>query len=330
MAHDPEVTDLVRADLRRVKVLYIGGYGRSGSTLLESILGNFPGVVPVGELRHVWNRSFRDNSLCSCGRRFSKCSFWSAVVNEAFGARRDLDIDEIIQLKKSVDRIAYIPRITRCLRCPRGSFGARLQKYAALLLPLYRAVETVGSARVIVDSSKDPSFAFVLASIPDIQLHVVHLVRDSRAVAYSWTRRKRRPELPDEEIYMPRFGPLSSAFRWNAYNYPFHLLKRFVAYRLLHYEELVREPCRVVEQILASVDLVPDEEQLRLLRGDTLQLASNHSMSGNPLRFERRPITLKLDDEWATNLPAHRQLLVGLLTSHLMWRYGYFGLGRRL
>ena len=179
---------LAQNDARVVKVLYIGGYGRSGSTLLERILGQFPGVLSVGEMRHVWNRSFRDNSLCSCGTPFLSCEFWSAVVRDAFGSQPILDVDEIIQLKRSVDRIKYIPWITRSLRVPSGRFGDRLQRYATLLAVLYRSIQKVASAKVIVDSSKDPSFAFVLASIPEIRLSVVHLVRDSRAVAFSWTR----------------------------------------------------------------------------------------------------------------------------------------------
>ena len=35
-------------------VLYIGGWGRSGSTLLSHLLGGLDGMVSVGELRYVW------------------------------------------------------------------------------------------------------------------------------------------------------------------------------------------------------------------------------------------------------------------------------------
>ena len=37
-----------------VPVLYIGGWGRSGSTLLAHLLGGLDRMVAVGELRYVW------------------------------------------------------------------------------------------------------------------------------------------------------------------------------------------------------------------------------------------------------------------------------------
>ena len=38
-------------DVPRTKVLFIGGYGRSGSTLLDRLLGQIDGFVSVGEVR---------------------------------------------------------------------------------------------------------------------------------------------------------------------------------------------------------------------------------------------------------------------------------------
>ena len=47
---------------------------------------------------------------------------------------------------------------------------------------------------VVIDSSKDPSYAYVLARAPEIDLRVAHTIRDSPAVAYSWAKRVVRPE----------------------------------------------------------------------------------------------------------------------------------------
>ena len=38
------------------RVLFIGGLGRSGSTLIEKLLNELPGMVAVGELVHLWER----------------------------------------------------------------------------------------------------------------------------------------------------------------------------------------------------------------------------------------------------------------------------------
>ena len=45
-----------------------------------------------------------------------------------------------------------------------------------------------------MDASKHASLAFCLRTEPAIDLRVMHLVRDPRAVAYSWTRPLKRPE----------------------------------------------------------------------------------------------------------------------------------------
>ena len=39
-----------------VRVLYVAGAGRSGSTVLANLLGEVPGFVSVGEVRFLWER----------------------------------------------------------------------------------------------------------------------------------------------------------------------------------------------------------------------------------------------------------------------------------
>ena len=66
-------------------MLFIGGLGRSGTTLLERLLGQLPGTLPLGEVAHLWERDIRDDERCACGARFSMCEFWQRVGESAFG-----------------------------------------------------------------------------------------------------------------------------------------------------------------------------------------------------------------------------------------------------
>ena len=52
----------------------------------------------------------------------------------------------------------------------------------------YAAIAQVSGRRVVIDSSKHASLAFCLSTSPALDLRVVHVIRDSRAVAYSWSR----------------------------------------------------------------------------------------------------------------------------------------------
>jgi hypothetical protein len=76
----------------RVPILYIGGHGRSGSTILAQTLGQIPGFVNVGEVWQVWYRGFRENERCGCGQPFYSCEFWRAVGDEAFGGWDNIDV----------------------------------------------------------------------------------------------------------------------------------------------------------------------------------------------------------------------------------------------
>src|SRR5439155_14642762 len=72
------------------------------------------------------------------------------------------------------------------LRWP--SYQRRLTEHATALGNLNAAIADVSGCSVIVDSSKLPTYAFVLKKVPGLEVHIVHLVRDSRATAFSWQR----------------------------------------------------------------------------------------------------------------------------------------------
>ena len=62
-----------------VKVLYIAGWGRSGSTILTNLLGQVPGFFSGGELRYLWERNLAGGHECGCGEAFLDCKIWSRV-----------------------------------------------------------------------------------------------------------------------------------------------------------------------------------------------------------------------------------------------------------
>ena len=72
-------------DVPSVPVLYIAGSGRSGSTLLASVLGSVDGVFNAGELRYVWERGLADGALCACRKPVIECPVWTDVFKETNG-----------------------------------------------------------------------------------------------------------------------------------------------------------------------------------------------------------------------------------------------------
>jgi hypothetical protein len=178
-----------------VRVVYLGGLGRSGSTLLERLLGELPGVCASGEVVHMWQRGVAENERCGCGEPFGGCDFWGQVGKTAFGGWNNVSTDRVLGLRAAVDRTRRIPALSR------PSVPARIQaalsEYTGYYVSVYRAIAEVSGCETVVDSSKHASLAFCLASRGEIDLRVIHLVRDSRAVAYSWSRKVARPDRPD-------------------------------------------------------------------------------------------------------------------------------------
>ena len=62
-----------------MKIIYVAGYGRSGSTLLDRSLGEFSGVTSLGEVALGSQASQDPAHSCSCGRPISECPIWGSV-----------------------------------------------------------------------------------------------------------------------------------------------------------------------------------------------------------------------------------------------------------
>lgn len=306
---------------KMVKVIYITGYGRSGTTLLDRILGQIKGFFSIGELGHIWKRSFGENQLCGCGKPFRECEFWKAVVEEAFGGFDKIDVDKVYALKHSVERIRYIPKLMfPSLRS--SKYQKHLSEYIELLNRLYNSIRNVSGSTYIIDSTKDTPYGFVLATIPNIEINVVHLVRDSRGVAYSWQKKKRRPEIYWKEEYMPRYSPLKSAREWTLSNILAHWLRaKAKRYIFIRYEDFVTYPKESLKVILEKLEI--NKNKIDFIDERTVNLEINHTVSGNPIRFKHGTVELRPDFEWQKKMPFSQRIIVTTLTWPLLVKYRY-------
>jgi Sulfotransferase family len=306
-----------------VTVLYIGGLGRSGSTLVERLTGQLPGACAVGEVVHLWQRGVTEGERCGCGTAFARCPFWQQAGKTAFGGWDEIDTGRIAALRARVDRNRFIPRLAA--RPTGAGPGPALAEYTSYYARLYAAVAEVSGAGLVVDSSKHPSLAHCLRRQGGVDLRVLHLVRDSRAVAYSWGRVVRRPDI-DRESYMTRYSPAVAAAQWNGQNAAFHLLRGVPVMRL-RYEDVVAAPEAALRRI-AEFSGLPAQGSFAFLGAGWAELEPGHSVSGNPMRFATGKIAIRRDERWRAHLPAGQRREVTALTFPLLAAYGYIG-GRR-
>ena len=185
-----------------VKVLYIASSPRSGSTILERVLGQIPGFVATGELRYLWERGLIESQLCGCGQLAPRCDFWRQCLAEW---RRQIPepfspehVDDLLKRIMHL-RHTYQQRLPVALRS--GSYPSHeLQAFSTLMAALFQAIARTSGANLIIDSSKLVSYGSLLLNVPGIEMHVLHLVRDSPAVVYTQKRVRERHDIPGQTV----------------------------------------------------------------------------------------------------------------------------------
>jgi hypothetical protein len=305
----------------QVRILFIGGWGRCGSTLLDMMLGQVPGVVSAGEVREIWLRGCVEDRPCGCGRAFSNCPFWTSVGEHAFGGWDQLDLQRTLRTRYRLDRPWGVPRLLVPENDNRPDDD--LSAYGDVLAQLYRGIAAASGAGTIIDSSKIPSHALMLRRVPELEARVLHLVRDSRGVAYSNTKRVEKASSAGASTLLPRHGSMASSARFDFYNGLTAALRAArMPYLRLRYEDVIADPRRRLHEILAYAGVTTDG-QFPFLNGPQLTLAENHLVDGNPVRFAKNPLTLKLDEQWRSEMSPRARAAVTILTSPLLRTYGY-------
>lgn len=312
------------------KVVFLGGLGRSGTTVLERLLDREPSVQALGEVVHLWQRSVLDNELCGCGLAFDSCPFWTRVGHVAFGGWENVDVDRVLTLRDRVDRSRRVPK--NVLGLGSASWRRDLAEYVSYYERLYAAARDVSGCDTVLDSSKQASLPYCLSTSDRLRLKVLHCIRDSRAVAHSLGQQVVRPEGTSEtNREMHRLGAASAAFYWMLHNAEVDAFgARNGGTMRLRYEDWVEDPGRSLRSIRAFAGL-PHPAGAQPLGDDGSQvvLGTSHTCSGNPMRFTQGTVQLRSDDRWRREMSARDIRLVTALTWPLLARYGYLRSRRR-
>jgi hypothetical protein len=292
-----------------VRVLYIAGLAHSGSTVLARVLGEVEGLFAAGEVYALSERITNGDS-CGCGVTLGKCPFWTSVLRSAFP-----DGDALPRLRTERRWIhgRTLPSLVA------GRDRERLSAYRDDLVRLYRAIAAVSGSGVVVDSSKSPTYAYVLDRTPEVELYGVHLVRDPRPTSYSWS----------VDPHYHRTRGLAFGARWTLWNLELEALaarsrRRFV--RLRH-EDFVRDPVAATRRVLALVGA--EGAELPFVDGRSARLPGHHIVEGHSSRFDRGVVPIRASTTWRRGLSRRRELSSALLASPLQLLYGYPVVRRR-
>jgi hypothetical protein len=242
----------------KTKVIYIVGSGHSGSTLLDLLLGSHSRIESVGEARGIGRIMTSDRNprvhsgglknICTCGALFTECQFWHPIAERI--RARGFDEDTFLQVSSSAetDNEIFISEVLR-----------------------------QSGKSVYAESTKSVPRLEALRRVRSLNVFVVHLIRDGRAIAYSNL-------LKGRNLY-------KWAHRWSRQNIAILREKDRTGdqWITVRYEDLVARP---VEEMKAIMKFAGEEFEPGQMMFSSFV---HHNLAGNRMRHfgssEIRPDT---------------------------------------
>jgi hypothetical protein len=295
-----------------LKILSITGWCRNGSTIIGNILNEVPGFFHVGEIHFLWKNSAGKgaNNLCGCRKPLTECDIWSEVLDA--GRPDGVSAEEHFATVRR-RQLAYVRTRHTWRVLKRGVHCEGIREHAELMARTYQTVAKLTDARVIVDTIKIPGESALLPHIDGVEPYFVHLVRDPRAVAGSWSGWK---------DYAYPMSSSRSTLYWRGFNSASQALLRKYPDRsmLLRYEDFIADPGATIDSLLALCGV----DAVNPMVDRTIELHTNHTVTGNPDRFETGPTLVRpVDDSWQSRLSKRAKLAAVTLSWPQFHRYGY-------
>lgn len=321
-------------DRKRLTILYIASDVRSGSTLLDNLLGNHPDISGIGEVRHIYSFLHQGEYgsevswKCTCGKELASCPVWVQTkknyemnTGQPFG-EFDIKIGypqrgKLYHAWMWLSFLASRKELKRKL-LDKAYQPQRMVEIGQEAHAIIQGFADSVSTSIIVDSSKRASqlYALLKAKPNWVDLKVIHLVRDGRAVLYS--KMARANQYRDSKTEFHLFPATRS---WVYHNLKIQSLLKLLPPEdsiRVRYEDLCLDPPGTLQRICANLRIKFHPDMLHLSR------EGKHNVGGSPHRYQWDPKTpIQLDTRWKDNLPLRFRFLYWLLSGPLHKYYGY-------
>ena len=293
--------------MEKIKIIYICSNGHSSSTLINCINGAAKNAFSVGEVKAFYyfvnkikpkDYDFELPFLCDCQKDLKNCEFWSPITkkinsNKLFSRQPTL--------KQKLQLFSYlflkIPKIHK-----KNSEDEKLFKEI-----LQQAKKIKGEeVQYIIDSSKDLNRLMYLSQNKHLDIQVIHLVRDGRAVINSHEKQG--------------YFWIRTLFEWFSLNFFSKLFLKLhnIKYYNLSYDKFAQNPTYYIKELNKEFNLKINPNTFL----EDIQNEEWHNFAGNSARWSKFT-EIKYDQSWKKRMPKWKQFVLTILCyiPNKLWVY---------
>lgn len=321
-----------------VRLVYILAASHSGSTLLSLLLGSHPQTCTVGELKAT-ALGDPERYLCSCGKQIRRCEFWRELAERMRGHGVDYDVaDARTDFSGGVGRVARmllkplhrepgLERLRDAALCFAPGWRLHLKETLLRNRLLARTVCELYGARMIIDSSKLGLRLKFLLRDPGLDVKIVRLIRDGRAVALTYMHPHDFADASDPHLRCggdprhigERGRPIDVAAReWRRSNEEAECLLQSVAtssYINVHYEDVCGDTEKTLTRVFEFLGVDP------AAREADFRKRCRHVL-GNGMRLDATS-AIRLDERWKSVLNPDELRTFDRVAGEMNRKYGY-------
>ena len=284
----------------KIKLIYLMGAGRSGTTALAIILGSHKDILCLGEL-HQFHEHILNGKSCTCSKVLSECEVWSPVIKQ-LNYPQNL-ISEIDKENNKVQKHKNI--LPLILDVANKSLT---NKFIDNQLELFNAIKKANPIKgYYLDSAKYIARALALRKSDEIDIRIIYLNRDPRGVIWSFKK----------QVQTSRSAIRTVGYYWiiNLFGHLVYLLLPKKNILKINYEELSDNPNQSFNKIGKFIGLDLSEISDRIDK--ELPFKMPHIVGGNRLK-KNKSLLFKRDFVWREKSGAFFRYFYYILTLPFM------------
>ncbi len=288
-----------------IRILYILGAGRSGSTALATFLGASDDICFLGEM-HQFHKYLAEEQNNKTSPFLAKNNFWMEVINQ-LPEQHKQKARQIDACNSSIEAHSKIPLSYFSLVNKRKE-----REYLHIQEELFSILQQQADGNYLLDSSKYIGRFLRLGRSPRLQVKGIYLVRDIRGVIWSFQKKVQTSTPPVRTILY--------YFLINLWGEIVYRTSPKGSMLKIRYEDFMENPTKILQQIgrFSETDMRPIIDKIK-----------NHSafsmptiVGGNRIKAETN-IYFRKDVEWVDKMPRWQKVAYHLIAWPLNRINGY-------